>query len=99
MNGKPAKQPKPKIELIFEVSPELMDKLGDLLEGGSNLFTSSYRIAAQIKHVQQVKRNRQVVETTNAIVLGARAAQQIGGLLVKLLEGKNHAIHPPDQPD
>lgn len=93
------RKPKPQIELVFEVSSEVLEKLGDLIEGGTALFTSTYRVAAEIKHVQQVRRNRAVMEGANAIVLGAKATQQIGALILNLWERKNrHGSNSPDQP-
>jgi len=92
------KKPKPQVELIFEVSPEVLDRLSDLIEGGAALFTSTYRVAAEIKHVQQVRRNRAVAEGANAIVLGAKVTQQIGALILNLWERKNrHGNNSPDQ--
>jgi len=92
------KNKKPKINLVFELSPRAMEELAALIEGGGRLFSSTYRIVAEIRHIQDLRSQRRVVETTNAILLGARAAQQIGALMVNLLERKRpHGSNSPDQ--
>jgi len=88
------KNKKPKINLVFELSPRAMEELAALIESGGRLFSSTYRIVAEIRHIQDLRSQRRVVETTNAILLGAKAAQQIGGALLRLAgntESSNHS--------
>lgn len=87
-------EPKAKIKLVFQLSPEALEEFSRLIDSGSQLFSSTYRVVAEIRHIQAVRSQRRAAEAANAIVLGARAAQQLGSALLKLVNRRSGNAGP-----
>lgn len=92
------KNRKPKVNLVFELSPQALEELAALIDSGAKLFSSGWRIVAEIRHIQELRSQRRAAETANAILLGAKAAQQIGSALLRLAgDNESHSRPKPEE--